>query len=74
MTAGLVATSEELPRGMAQMPYDFPGDRELAKALAGQADGREDMWIHPSDDPHLPIHYPTTNLLPFLQGDARWVT
>ena len=32
------------------------------------------MWIHPSDDPYLPIHYPTTNLLPFLQGDERWVS
>ena len=67
-------TSEELPRGMAQMPYDFRGDRELAEALAARAEGREDMWIHASDDPYLPIHYPTTNLLPFLQGDARWVS
>ena len=25
-------TSEELPRGMCQMPYDFPGDPELADA------------------------------------------
>ena len=29
--AGLY-TSEELPRGMCQMPYDFPGDPELAGA------------------------------------------
>ena len=28
----------------------------------------------PIDDPYLPIHYPTTNLLPFLQGDERWVS
>ena len=32
--AGLY-TSEELPRGMCRMPYDFPGDPELAHAIAG---------------------------------------
>ncbi|MCY4666321.1 MAG: hypothetical protein OXC00_16850, partial [Acidimicrobiaceae bacterium] len=26
------------------------------------------------DDPHLPVHYPTVNLLGFLQGDERWVS
>ena len=26
------------------------------------------------DDPYLPVHYPTINLLPFLQGDERWVS
>jgi aromatic ring-opening dioxygenase catalytic subunit (LigB family) len=28
----------------------------------------------PIDDPYLPIHYPTVNLLPFLQGDERWIS
>ena len=69
-----IYTSEELPRGMSQMPYDITGDRELAEAWAAQADGRDDTWITPIDDPHLPIHYPTTNLLPFLQGDERWIS
>lgn len=67
-------TSEELPRGMASMPYDLPGDPELARAWAAQADGRDDTWITAVDDPYLPIHYPTVNLLPFLQGDERWVS
>jgi 3,4-dihydroxyphenylacetate 2,3-dioxygenase len=67
-------TSEELPRGMASMPYDLPGDPELARTWAAQADGRDDTWITAIDDPHLPIHYPTTNLLPFLQGDERWLS
>ncbi|MGB3733733.1 MAG: hypothetical protein WA964_02165 [Ilumatobacter sp.] len=67
-------TSEELPRGMCQMPYDFPGDPELAEAWAAAADGRDDVWITAIDDPHLPIHYPTINLLPFLQGNERWVS
>ena len=67
-------TSDELPRGMAQMPYDMPGDRELAEAWAAQADGRDDTWITAIDDPCLPVHYPTVNLLPFLQGDEAWVS
>ncbi len=67
-------TSSELPRGMAQMPYDMPGDRELAEAWAAQARNRDDTWITAIDDPHLPVHYPTINLLPFLQGDEAWVS
>ena len=30
-------TSHELPRGMRQIPYDFPGDPELAFAVAKDA-------------------------------------
>ena len=29
-------TSEELPRGMSQRPYDFLGDPELAQLIAAQ--------------------------------------
>lgn len=67
-------TSEELPRGMAQMPYDFAGDPEFARAIADVAAERDDTWVHASDDPFLPIHYPTVNLLPFLQGPEAWVS
>jgi 3,4-dihydroxyphenylacetate 2,3-dioxygenase len=68
-------TSEELPRGMSQMPYDLVGDPELARAAEALAVDRDDMWITAIDDPYLPIHYPTTNLLPFLQqGEERWVS
>ena len=35
--AGLF-TSEELPRGMTQRPYDFRGDPELAHLIAAKAD------------------------------------
>jgi 3,4-dihydroxyphenylacetate 2,3-dioxygenase len=66
-------TSEELPRGMSQMPFDFPGDPQLARAMAKEAEAAG-SWLTPIDDPYLPIHYPTTNLLPFLQGDERWVS
>lgn len=67
-------TSEELPRGMKQMPYDLRGDRELAETWASLADGRDDTWVTAIDDPHLPIQYPTINLLPFLQGNERWLS
>lgn len=70
-------TSEELPRGMKQMPYDITGDPELANAWAATATDRDDTWITPIDDPHLPIHYPTINLLPFLQDAStgeKWVS
>jgi len=67
-------TSEELPRGMSQVPYGMPGDRELAEAWAATADDRDDTWITAIDDPYLPVHYPTLNLLPFLQGNERWIS
>jgi 3,4-dihydroxyphenylacetate 2,3-dioxygenase len=69
-------TSEELPRGMSRRPYDFPGDPELARAIAGFADSRG-TWITPIDDDCLPIFYATTNLWEFLgQGlpDKRWLS
>ena len=47
-------TSEELPRGMKQMPYDMAGDPELAHAWEAAATGRDDTWITAIDDPYLP--------------------
>ncbi|MFE0377233.1 catechol 1,2-dioxygenase [Streptomyces inhibens] len=73
--AGLF-TSEELPRGMCRMPYDYPGDPELAHSIARFA-GRHGTWITPVDDPHLPVHYATINLWDHLgKGlpDKRWLS
>jgi 3,4-dihydroxyphenylacetate 2,3-dioxygenase len=67
-------TSDELPRGMVQMPYDYRGDPELADELAALAAVRTDTWVHATRDPYVGVHYPTINLLPFLQGDERWVS
>jgi 3,4-dihydroxyphenylacetate 2,3-dioxygenase len=67
-------TSHELPRGMRQIPYDMPGDRELAEAIAAQADGRDDTWILASDDPYLPIFYGTVNVWTFLGGREGWIS
>jgi aromatic ring-opening dioxygenase catalytic subunit (LigB family) len=67
-------TSEELPRGMSQMPYDMPGDRELAELWGALSEDRDDTWVTPIDDSCLPVNYPTINLLPFLQGDEKWIS
>jgi 3,4-dihydroxyphenylacetate 2,3-dioxygenase len=66
-------TSDELPRGMSQVPYDIPGDPELARLIGAEVTAAG-SWMTPIDDPYLPIHYPTVNLLPFLQGDERWIS
>jgi len=72
--AGLF-TSDELPRGMCRIPYDWRGDPELAQAIAAHAD-RHGTWITPIDDPYLPVHYATVNLWTYLgRGlDKRWIT
>ncbi|MBT2542679.1 catechol 1,2-dioxygenase [Streptomyces sp. ISL-44] len=67
-------TSEELPRGMCRIPYDIPGDPELARAIAGHAD-QHGTWITPIDDHHLPIFYATTNLWNYLGVEGkRWIS
>jgi 3,4-dihydroxyphenylacetate 2,3-dioxygenase len=66
-------TSDELPRGMSAQPYDLVGDPSLADTIATVADERDDTWVHATRDEHIAIHYPTVNLLPYLQRDERWV-
>jgi len=67
-------TSDELPRGMSAVPYDVPGDPELARAVAEVGEQTEGTWVHATDDPYIAIHYPTVNLLGHLQGSERWVS
>ncbi len=68
-------TSEELPRGMCQRPYDFKGDPELAHLIASKG-ADHSTWITPIEDDHLPIFYATTNVWEYLgQGlDKRWIS
>jgi len=72
--AGLF-TSDELPRGMCRIPYDWRGNPELALTMAAQADAHG-TWITAIDDPCLPVHYATVNLWSYLgRGlDKRWVS
>jgi aromatic ring-opening dioxygenase catalytic subunit (LigB family) len=67
-------TSEELPRGNPQMPYDLPGDPHLAALVEAVAAERDDTWVHASSDPYLPIKYATVYITPFLQGSERWMS
>jgi 3,4-dihydroxyphenylacetate 2,3-dioxygenase len=69
-------TSEELPRGMSQRPYDLQGDPELAHLIASKG-AEHGTWITAIDDDELPIFYATTNVWEFLgQGlpDKRWIS
>jgi 3,4-dihydroxyphenylacetate 2,3-dioxygenase len=71
--AGLY-TSDELPRGLCRLPYDFAGDPELAHAIAARAD-KHGTWITAVDDDYLPIHYSTLNLWTFLGVEGkRWMS
>jgi 3,4-dihydroxyphenylacetate 2,3-dioxygenase len=68
-------TSHELPRGMRQIPYDMPGDPELARLIEKQAEGRDDCWILANDDPYLPLFYGTVNIWTFLgDPDTAWLS
>ena len=66
-------TSEELPRGISQLPYDYRGDPELAEAAAEAvtADGVMGTAI---SDPYLPVHYGTINLVHYLCRSERVVS
>jgi 3,4-dihydroxyphenylacetate 2,3-dioxygenase len=73
--AGLF-TSEELPRGMCRIPYDWPGDPELANAMAACGEQRN-TWVTAVNDNYLPVYYATLNLWHFLgRGlpDKRWIS
>lgn len=67
-------TSSELPRGMHGIPYDLPGDPDLAVALEKKAAGRDDTWVLASDDPYLPVYYGTINIWSHLNRGERWVS
>ncbi len=66
-------TSSELPRGMAQIAYDYPGDPELAK-LAAELGDELGTPTHASDDPYLPVYYATINLVHYLRKDENVVS
>ncbi len=66
-------TSEELPRGMSQIPYDMKGNADLAESIASHVNS-EGVRCHPSDDPQLPVHYPTINIAHFLNRGEAWLS
>lgn len=69
-------TSEELPRGMCQVPFDLKGNPGLARAIAERCTANG-VRTSANDDPYLPIQYPTVNLAHFLRDknrDEEWLS
>ncbi|WP_303980046.1 hypothetical protein [Dongia mobilis] len=67
-------TSDELPRGMSQVPYDLPGDPAFAELVASKA-RKHGTWITANSDPYLPIQYATVNVAHYLQkGPEAWIS
>ena len=66
-------TSEELPRGMRQVPYDLQGNPALAQSIAEHVEA-QGVRCFSCDDPFLPIHYPTVNLAHFLNRSEYWLS
>ena len=66
-------TSEELPRGMAQVPFDMAGNPGFARLVAEKviANGTK---CHASDDPCLPLNYPTINTAHYLNAGESWIS
>lgn len=69
-----VFTSEELPRGMSSVPYDFAGCPPLAHLIAAIADDTPECWVTAIDNEHLPLTYATLNLMPFLDAGQKWLS
>lgn len=68
-----IFTSSELPRGMARIPYDYPGDPELARAIAA-AGAEAGQPTHASEDDYLPVYYATINLVHYLRTTEKIVS
>jgi len=67
-------TSDELPRGIRQVPYDLAGAPALANHIAASANELGGARCTAIDDPCLPIHYPTVNLAHYLDRGERWIS
>ncbi len=66
-------TSEELPRGMAQIPYNLKGDADFANLVCDEVNARG-VRCHACADDALPIHYPTINTAHFLNSGEAWIS
>ena len=63
-------TSEELPQMIHEYSYDYPGDPELAAAVAEAARAAGLRALAPGY-PTLPLHYPTLNVMHYFNPGGR---
>ncbi len=63
-------TSDELPRVIHELPYDYAGAPELAEALRSVAKDRRIRMTN-ATTPTLPRHYPTINLVHHVRRDEK---
>jgi 3,4-dihydroxyphenylacetate 2,3-dioxygenase len=59
-------TSDEMPRNICDLPYDFPGAPELARAFHEVGKERKLFTVNVLTE-SLPRHYPTINLVHHLR-------
>jgi 3,4-dihydroxyphenylacetate 2,3-dioxygenase len=63
-------TSDELPRVISDLAYDFAGAPELGRRVEEVARERK-VWAINSTNPNTAQHYPTLNLLHYLHRGER---
>lgn len=63
-------TSDEMPRNICDLPYDYPGAPELAAAWHALGKQRQLYTVNVTT-PSLPLHYPTINLVHHLRRTER---
>jgi 3,4-dihydroxyphenylacetate 2,3-dioxygenase len=57
-----IYTSDEIPWMINEYAYDYPGDPELAEAIAAECRA-EHVWAEASAHRGLPVHYGTLNIM-----------
>jgi 3,4-dihydroxyphenylacetate 2,3-dioxygenase len=65
-----IYTSDEIPQMIHELPYDYLGDAELARAVEAVARERG-VRVTAAPYPHLPIHYPTLNVMHYFNPKGR---
>ncbi|HZO83516.1 MAG TPA: hypothetical protein VFB33_17625 [Candidatus Binataceae bacterium] len=65
-----VYTSEELPQMIHDYAFDYPGDPDLARAIAESA-RRHEIRAIAAGYSTLPLHYPTLNVMHYFNPGAK---
>jgi 3,4-dihydroxyphenylacetate 2,3-dioxygenase len=63
-------TSDEMPKNICDLPYDYPGAPELAAAFHRIGKARQLYTVNVTT-PSLPLHYPTVNLVHHLRTSEK---